>query len=49
MGKGSTGDEREMAKNISLLSDNDPTITYEGEWSLISKKFDLMASSEPYI
>ena len=49
MGKGSTGDEREMAKNISLLSDNDPTITYEGEWSLISKRFDLMASREPYV
>ena len=31
MGKGSTGDEREMAKNIGLLSDNDPTITYEGK------------------
>jgi hypothetical protein len=30
MGKGSTGDERDMAKNIAAISDNDPTIAYEG-------------------
>ena len=30
MGKGSTGDEREMAKRIGQMSDKDPTITYEG-------------------
>ena len=30
MGKGSTGDEREMAKRIAQISDNDPTIAYEG-------------------
>ena len=31
MGKGSTGDEREMAKRIGQLSDKDPNITYEGK------------------
>ena len=31
MGKGSTGDEREMAKRIGQLSDkDDPTFAYEG-------------------
>lgn len=31
MGKGSTGDEREMAKRIGHMSDNDPAIVYEGK------------------
>lgn len=31
MGKGSTGDEREMAKRIGRMSDNDPTVVYEGK------------------
>ena len=32
LGKGSTGDERDMAKNIAQMSDNDPTITMEGTY-----------------
>ena len=33
MGKGSTGDERETAKNLASQSDRDPVVVYEGdEW-----------------
>ena len=43
MGKGSTGDEREMAKRIAQISDPDPEIVYEGQekadfWSLLGGK-----------
>ena len=37
LGKGSTGDERDMAKNIAQMSDNDPTITMEGKYEVNSK------------
>ena len=30
MGKGSTGDERETAKNLASQSDRDPVVVYEG-------------------
>ena len=36
LGKGSTGDERDMAKNIAQMSDNDPTITMEGKYLLFT-------------
>ena len=37
MGKGSTGDERETAKNLASQSDRDPVVVYEGdEWWIIS-------------
>lgn len=43
MGKGSTGDEREMARIIAFGSDKDPEIVYEGQekaafWSLVGGK-----------
>ena len=31
LGKGSTGDEKEMAKRIALNTDKDPTVVYEGK------------------
>ena len=30
LGKGSTGDEKEMAKRIAGHTDKDPTVVYEG-------------------
>ena len=43
LGKGSTGDEKEMAKGIGNLYDKDPTMVYEGQekdefWSLLGGK-----------
>ncbi len=34
LGKGSTGDEREMAKHIALQTNKDPEIVYEGQSAL---------------
>ena len=34
LGKGSTGDEREMAKGIVSLTDSDPSVAYEGKYVL---------------
>jgi hypothetical protein len=31
LGKGSTGDEKEMAKRIATHTDKDPTVVYESE------------------
>ena len=31
MGKGSTGDERETAKQLASKSDRDPVVVYEGK------------------
>lgn len=30
MGRGSTGDERDMAKQLASQSDRDPVVVYEG-------------------
>ncbi len=43
LGKGSTGDEKEMAKRIALMSDKDPDIILEGQekpdfWALLGGK-----------
>ena len=37
MGKGSTGDEREMAKRIAQITDPDPEIVYEGRLKMTKK------------
>jgi hypothetical protein len=45
LGKGSTGDEKEMAKRIAANTDKDPTVVYEGEsGSRDSDKFFCLKS-----
>ena len=39
MGKSSTGDERETAKNIAAMNNSDPEIIYEGTQLFIIRAF----------
>lgn len=47
LGKGSTGDEKEMAKRIASYTDKDPTVVYEGQER--SEFWSLLGGELPYI
>jgi len=46
LGKGSTGDEKEMAKNVARKTDRDPEIVYEGQEKAIF--WNLLGGKGPY-